>query len=84
MGLIAMDAENITSVEDARIWAVDHDARVWALWERQLDLNKDNDAAHTQILDRLDRLERRIIWAAGAASSIGAIVGALGVRVLLP
>jgi hypothetical protein len=48
-----------------------------AYWKYQWERNMNQDTINADYGRRLSSLERRVIWAAGAASGVGAVLGAL-------
>ena len=77
IGAMNMDAGHIDSVESARLWAVEHDARVNMLWENQLTANKKNTADHEMIIERLASLERKLVYATGFIAAVVTIATVL-------
>ncbi len=65
-----------TDLQTALLWIAEHEGTISTLWEEQQRLNKqvlDLLQVHN---DRLAAIEKRVIYAAGFASGIGAIFGA--------
>ena len=67
--------ESAKSVDDLKLWAVDHDARISMLWENQLATNKKNAVDHEVIISRLDRLEKRVLILVVIGTTIGSLLG---------
>ena len=63
-----MKPEDIKSLEDAKLWAAEHDGRIYAWWDTQHKFNKDINA-------RLSAMEKRVIYIAGAAAGVMAFAG---------
>lgn len=77
-GGAALDADRIGSLEEARLWAVEHDAKGGALWSQQGEINAKMDKWRREMYGRIDHLERRLVFASGVASAVGAVAGVIG------
>jgi len=66
-----IEASDIEDIESARLWAVDHDATITVWWEQQHKLN-------TEVVARVEALERRIYWLAAACFGGGGLGAMLG------
>jgi hypothetical protein len=64
-------------IEDVKQWIAEHDGKITAFWNQQHDWNKVVDVSFRDIYGRINSLEKKIMWFAGAGAAIGAIVGAL-------
>jgi len=69
--------ENIKDIEEARLWAVEHETRIDILWENQLAANKKNAADHVLIIERLERLEKRVLVLVVIGTLVGSMLGNL-------
>lgn len=65
-----LDASQIQTLEDVKLWAVEHDARIDAWWREQF---RKNDGVEC----RMSSVERKVMWLAGAAAAIGAFLGVI-------
>lgn len=72
---MAVPAEDIKTVEDARLWAVDHDARIDVWWKQQFRWNAAKDDADDVRDARIRALELKIVYWTGGASMLGATIG---------
>jgi hypothetical protein len=77
-------SDRIEDLDDVKSWIAEHDGRINAWWEAQREWNTQNDASHVRIGSRLDdlrqrieSLERRVVYAAGFATAIGVTIGTL-------
>ncbi len=70
-------ASKIKTVDDIRLWILEHDTRIDAFWKAQHDLNNKRDLYEQRILQRLGALEKKVIWMAGAAAGAGSLLGVL-------
>ena len=72
--------EDIDTVEKARLYAVEHDAKVWGLWGNQHRYNEKNTKDHQEIKDRLAVMEKRIIYAMGFVAAVVAFASFVGMK----
>ena len=73
--LSMVDADRIHSVDDARLWAVEHDAKVAAWWHEQWRANAKCELRITDHGQRLRQIERRMAGMAAVGGLVGAVVG---------
>lgn len=69
--------EKIIDLDDVKTWITDHDARIDVYWENQHERNKNMDNLLTRLGDRMSSVEKKVMWFAGVASLLGAILGGL-------
>ena len=69
--------ENIQSVDDARLWAVEHGTQIDAWWEAQHKWNAVHDRKFRDIEVRVTHVEKRNIFLAGFGTAIAALATAL-------
>ncbi len=65
----------IETLEDVKIWIADHDGRIDQLWSDQHRWNEKAEHKIGQLDNRVNSLERRVMWFSGAAAAIGAFAG---------
>jgi hypothetical protein len=70
---ISVDAAEITNLESARMWALEHDTIIQGWWEAQHEWNARIDNKLKIIANRMTSVERRNIFLAGMASALGII-----------
>ena len=68
---------NIQSIDDARMWMIDHDARIDVWWEIQHKLNAKVEEEMGSLGLRISACEKKLMLIAGAASAVGGLVGGL-------
>lgn len=68
-------AENITDIETVKLWAVSHDAKIYAWWDEQHRLNDSMRSANKMLEGRISTIEKRIMWVSGAFAGVGALIG---------
>lgn len=78
--------QDIRELDDVRVWASYQQAQREAWWQAQREwnatvetrLSRDKSHLFTELAkleDRVSKLERRVIWAAGAMAGIGGLAG---------
>ena len=72
-----MKAEDITTIEDMRLWAVEHDANIGAWWEQQWKENGKMEAEMSTMETELRAVRSKVVWANGAVTVITSFCGAL-------
>jgi putative NADH-flavin reductase len=65
----------IEDLEDVKTWIASHDARINAWWESQHELNTKVEGCMKDLETKVSALEKKVMWIAGAASALGAVVG---------
>ena len=55
-------------VTDGQKWQAEHDGKINAYWNEQFRINKDYGI-------RLSSIERKVVYASGAAAMAGAVIG---------
>lgn len=68
--------EKIETIADAAAWIHEHDGRINAWWESQHKFNAEIEERFRKLENRVSAIEKRIFWMCGAASMLGAIIGA--------
>lgn len=71
-----LKAEDIESLSDARIWAVEHDANDKAWWNQQWKDNAKLEIRVQYIENELRAVKSKIVWATGAVNVITGFLGA--------
>ena len=67
----AMKAEDISTIEDARLWAVERDA--WR--EQQWKFNDQMEDKMKSLSHRTRILENKVIWFTACAATLGGLLG---------
>lgn len=67
----------IESIEDAARYIYSHEAKIDAWWEEQHKLNVLGRVRFEALEHRVSSVEKRVIWASGAAAGAGAVLGSL-------
>lgn len=67
----------IETLDDLAQWAAYSEARTEAYWLAQHRWNEKQEQLNHETNQRLTTLEKRVVWAAGFASAIGAVGGVL-------
>ncbi len=68
---------DIDTIEGAKLWMVEHDARIDSYWERQFKANAEVLDRICSINARTTAIEKRLVWIAGFASALGGMGGSL-------
>ena len=71
----------IETIDDIKTWIADHDGRIDAYWEAQFKLNDKIEGKFGSLYNRLEALEKRVMWFAGVAAGVGSVIGGLLTRV---
>ena len=71
-----MKAEDISNLEQARIWAVEHDANVNAWWDHQWKENAKSDIKMVAIEKEVRKIGQKVIYWNGAMNVITSFLGA--------
>jgi len=64
---MTVDPARTSDLNGLKLWAVEHQTEVSMLWTEQLVINK-------ELNGRMKTLERKVLWAAGFAAGLGAMV----------
>ena len=67
--------ERIETLHDVKMWIAEHDGRIEAWWDAQREHNRECDAQLLSLERRFTALEKRVVWFAGAAAGLGAVLG---------
>ena len=73
----------IESINDVVVWIAEHDGRNNAYWEAQAQFNIKQEKKIAELDNRLTALEKKVMWVAGVASTVGAGGGATLASILL-
>jgi hypothetical protein len=65
----------IETIEDVRTWIAEHDGRNNAYWRQQHEWNGIADKKFSETDKRITAVEKRVIFWAGAAATLGALIG---------
>ncbi len=69
--------EPVDTPEKVAVWIASNDAQTKAWWEGQRQYNAETAVELATQDKRITALERRLIWAAGAAAGVGGLLGPL-------
>ncbi len=68
---------DIDTIEGAKLWMIEHDARIDSYWESQFKANAEVLKRICALGERTSAIEKRLVWIAGFASALGGMGGSL-------
>lgn len=72
--------QDIETLDQMILWAVDHDSYIRVWWKAQHEWNPKQEEAMEALRQRVNSLERRVVFVAGGASALGSGIGFLLLR----
>jgi hypothetical protein len=70
-------------LDDALRWIIAHEARVTEYWRQRWRMNNQARDERLDMRKRIDKLEQKLVWIAGLAAGVGAVLGS-GLTEVLP
>ncbi len=74
--------QDIKTLDQLILWAVDHDSYIKVWWQAQHDWNPKQEESVEALRQRVNSLERRVVFVAGGASALGSGLGLLLLKLL--
>ena len=74
--------QDIETLDQMILWAVDHDSYIRVWWKAQHEWNPKQEELMEAMRQRINSLERRVVFVAGGAAALGSGVGLLLLKLL--